>query len=234
MKTSTWLISILVCLVTFTGNAAAQCTRHFYNDSTVPFKVVMVYGVCNDLPVCTVNPGQSATLVYYGLVMGAITVSSSFYNGGFEVSACHIMHGGNTGYIAVNDPADGDVTTCGADGFDCPPTYCYGKFFNNSPVPFDVTLSTGSCDRKATCTVPPGGVGDLTYNGSVHHSVFTAHSSIFNASLGVSGCGVSSPNFARMRFNDPQQGDVMTCGGANFPCPAAPLRLKHSKRAVTR
>jgi hypothetical protein len=37
----------------------------------------------------------------------------------FGLSGCYIEHSGSTHEIAVNDPADGDVTTCGRD-WGCP------------------------------------------------------------------------------------------------------------------
>jgi hypothetical protein len=36
------------------------------------------------------------------------------------MSGCYIFHHGNPGVIAVNSPADGDVTTCGGWGWGCP------------------------------------------------------------------------------------------------------------------
>jgi hypothetical protein len=120
MKILLWLASLLLFATALTDAASAQCTRHFYNNSTVPFGVGMVEGLCNNSPACIINPGETGTLVYFGLISGAITVSSPFYNHGFGVSACHIIHSGSTGAIAVNDPAEGDVTTCGID-WQCPP-----------------------------------------------------------------------------------------------------------------
>jgi hypothetical protein len=226
MKTPAWLISIIACLVAFTGSAAAQCTRHFYNNSVTPFKVEMDQGLCNKSTTCIINPGETGTLFYYGLLQGGITVTSTFYHSAFTVSACHIFHG-DTGAIAVNDPAEGDVTTCGGSGWDCPAVPCNGNFYNNTNVPFEVSLTAGSCNADTACTVPPGGVGFLIYNGSVRHSSLKASSSTFSTSVPVLACGVMAPNSDRMQFNVPNGGDVTTCGGPGFPCPTS-AALKHT------
>jgi hypothetical protein len=122
MKTLTWLISLIAFAALLTENAAAQCTRHFYNNSNSPFAVGFVGGgTCNGSPVCEVRPHTTSTLVYLPLPGGAVAIVSSFYRGNFGVTGCYIIHSGGTGAIAVNDPADGDVTTCGNPGWECPP-----------------------------------------------------------------------------------------------------------------
>jgi hypothetical protein len=122
MKTLTWLISLFACVAIWSGSAAAQCTRHFYNNSNVPWTVGLASGgLCNGLPTCVVKPYTTSTLVYFPYPLSPIIIASPFYNNTFALSGCRINHSGNTGAIAVNEPADGDVTTCGRRGWRCPP-----------------------------------------------------------------------------------------------------------------
>jgi hypothetical protein len=114
-----WLVSFAV-VGSWSASAAAQCTRHFYNNSGVEWSMSMAsIGLCNGLPFCTIKPHTTSTLVYFPFPVGGIVISSPFYNVSFAVSGCRIHHSGSTGAIAVNDPADGDVTTCGR-GWRCP------------------------------------------------------------------------------------------------------------------
>jgi hypothetical protein len=122
MKTLTWLISVFACVALWSESAAAQCTRHFYNNSNVPWSVALGGGgLCNGLGGCIVKPYTTSTLVYFPFPVSPIVISSPFYSRAFGLTGCKIIHSGNTGAIAVNDPADGDVTTCGRGGWRCPP-----------------------------------------------------------------------------------------------------------------
>jgi hypothetical protein len=71
---------------------------------------------------CRIEPGQTADL-HYNDVGGHITVSSngSHYprNTFYFTAICHIEHNGNTGNIVVNDPAEGDIATCGKSDYPC-------------------------------------------------------------------------------------------------------------------
>jgi hypothetical protein len=121
MKTLTWLIALFAGVVLFTASAAAQCTRHFYNNSNVTWTVGLAGGgLCNGLPTCLVKPHTTSTLVYFPLPVSPIVIGSPFYGRAFGLTGCKIIHSGNTGAIAVNDPADGDVQTCGRRGWRCP------------------------------------------------------------------------------------------------------------------
>jgi len=122
MRILTWLISLFACVALWSPSAAAQCTRHFYNNSNVPWSVVLgSAGLCNGLPTCLVKPHTTSTLVYFPLPLSPIVIGSPFYGHAFGLTGCKIIHSGNTGAIAVNDPADGDVVTCGRRGWRCPP-----------------------------------------------------------------------------------------------------------------
>lgn len=229
MKISTWLISIVACLLAFTDGAAAQCpARHFYNHSPVPFSVSMVGGVCNSSLSCTINPHEEATLIYFAVPGGSIGISSVLGHGAFGLLGCLIIHSGSTGPIAVNDPADGDVTTCGSDGWSCPtPPPCTAAFYNHSDQPAQISVSRGSCNGAANCTVNPGRTGALVYNRSFNPSERTSLSVGFpygNAGFDVNtlDCKIANTYAPDFAINQPKSGDISTCGGADFPCPPPP------------
>ncbi len=129
MKRLSLLFSITFIGAICAGTASAQCTRHFYNNSYTSFVVnfhpgfppVTPQGLCDGIPGgCVIKPGRTATLVYFPLPFYTISIVSNFYDKTFAVSGCYIHHSGNTGLIVVNDPADGDITTCGNPGWPCP------------------------------------------------------------------------------------------------------------------
>jgi hypothetical protein len=120
MKVLTWLVSFVACIAILTGSAAAQCSRHFYNNSPVPFTFSSSGGgLCNGLVACVINPHTTSTLTYLPFPLGHMEVISRYGTHVFGLSGCYIEHSGSTHEIAVNDPADGDVTTCGRD-WGCP------------------------------------------------------------------------------------------------------------------
>ncbi len=122
MKALTWLVSLVASIAVLTGSAAAQCTRHFYNNSPVPFTFIAPNSAwCNGMPsLCTINPHTTSTLTYLPFPVGSVTIGSAYGTHVFGLTGCYIIHSGSTGEIAVNDPADGDVTTCGSNGWSCP------------------------------------------------------------------------------------------------------------------
>ena len=112
----------IACLPLFGQAAFAGCaTRHFYNKSDAPFTIEFSgsTGRCNvgAQPMsgkCVIGPGESAEL-HYSDLGGTIYLSSDRYYGraAFTVSmTCYIDHTGRTGNVAVNEPANGDVSTC--------------------------------------------------------------------------------------------------------------------------
>jgi hypothetical protein len=127
MKTSLWAIALGATGVLFASSAQAQCTRHVYNNSPYPFRVGLTGGLCNGSPICTVRPRSTATITYLMMPGGSFN-AFAIYNGppiggAFGMSGCYIFHRGSTGAIAVNSPADGDVTTCGGSSCPCPQPY---------------------------------------------------------------------------------------------------------------
>lgn len=128
------LVCVAGCFFALSDSSFACSTRHFYNNSNVNFYVGFISsGSTCSLPnspnvsYCTVPPGKVAELHYSDLgALGTISIRSDGnvypytnfdFNSGSGV-ACNIHHHGNTGNIAVNEPAGGDVTTCGK-GWHC-------------------------------------------------------------------------------------------------------------------
>jgi len=111
------------------GAADATCaTRHFYNHSGHPWTLGVSSGTCSmadgapKVHSCTIAPGQTANIHYTNSSKHeSITVESAFYpltrfsvsTAEMDPNACRIEHNGNTGNIVVNDPAGGDIQTCG-------------------------------------------------------------------------------------------------------------------------
>ena len=121
------------CFFLLSDSSYACSTRHFYNNSNVNFffgfffRAVRARCRIVQISYCTVPPGKVAELHYSDLgALGTISIRSDGnvypytnfdFNSGSGV-ACNIHHHGNTGNIAVNEPAGGDVTTCGK-GWHC-------------------------------------------------------------------------------------------------------------------
>lgn len=122
----------LTAALCFSSPALADCaTRHFYNNSSVPFTLTMDKdaGTCSvgtsaNVQQCVVPPRTTAEIHYTNSSVtdgfsgvqnvGTITIQSSIYSAtSFRVitGLCQIKHNGNTGNISVNDPVDGDITS---------------------------------------------------------------------------------------------------------------------------
>ena len=116
-----WCLSLLVCCCIWSESASAQtyCTRHFYNRSPYVWNVrVYTGGDCRGHERCAINPGETATLNYGAF--GKIEFESVIRGKeAFDHSFCYIFHSGSTGAIALNDPASGDVKTCGGKNWSC-------------------------------------------------------------------------------------------------------------------
>jgi hypothetical protein len=144
-------------------------TRHFYNNSPVPFTVSLdnagkcSIGSSGQQYACVVPPMEVADLhyasnygdVYSGLGMPTPTVTIQSNDEGriyspqrFGVYGCYIQHSGNTGNIVVNDPADGDVVTCGVGDYRCDCLAggtCAIDRSNWTPKPLDMTRTERGC-----------------------------------------------------------------------------------------
>ena len=126
--------SALLGAATIVSPAAAGCsTRHMYNHSDDTWTVRLQGGnaACSaagaaSATSCNVPPGQVAELHYPGPGKASIFLQSNHPGSSaatFTVDEqCVIAHSGNTGNVFLNDPASGDVQTCGhrtGGNFDC-------------------------------------------------------------------------------------------------------------------
>ncbi len=133
---SALLLLTMVALTMIAGPAEACGTRHFYNHSDWVVTVNLDSGkgsTCSgdfpnspNVPICEIPPGGHADLHYSG--WGGtiiITSDSGRISGQYSIDtfgACDLSHDGNTGNLVLNDPADGDVQTCGrrsGGNYDC-------------------------------------------------------------------------------------------------------------------
>jgi hypothetical protein len=89
MKALTWLVSLVASIAVLTGSAAAQCTRHFYNNSPVPFTFIAPNSAwCNGMPsLCTINPHTTSTLTYLPFPVGSVTIGSAYGSKSFLLRA---------------------------------------------------------------------------------------------------------------------------------------------------
>jgi hypothetical protein len=142
-KASVFVVACFLVLLGSGREAGAEvdcATRHFYNYSSVPFKISFLHtgkagsssiGSCSigeaNGTSCTIPPGQTADLHYANFPDRTNAILIESLDGGaiyprarFTVEGgCYISHRGNTGNIAVNDSADGDVKTCGSGSYSC-------------------------------------------------------------------------------------------------------------------
>ncbi|MDO9297643.1 hypothetical protein [Bradyrhizobium sp.] len=116
MRVLTGFIALLVATLLSATNASAQfyCSRHFYNNSNY------TWTVSNAVVQRKIPPRTTQSLNYLSIGSQTLRIRSPFYDQSFPVSFCYLNHSGGTGYIAVNDPANGDVQTCGNPGWPCP------------------------------------------------------------------------------------------------------------------
>ena len=118
MKSSTFTAALTACIALFSAEASAQspfyCERHFYNDSNVTW-TLDAPGAHREFP-----PHSAQSLHFIGPARESLRIRSPFYDQTFDEDWCYIHHSGSTGYVALNDPADADITTCGNPDFPCP------------------------------------------------------------------------------------------------------------------
>ena len=148
-------ILLLSSMLTTQASADCD-TRHFYNNSDVNWILTMGNGTgsCSIGPKtgrqCVIPARTSADIHYADTLAATVveTLSSStqkapngevlitsddggkiYAEGSFRVEkgvSCHLAHNGSTGNVVLNDPADGDIVTCGpfrkgqkGGGYDC-------------------------------------------------------------------------------------------------------------------
>jgi hypothetical protein len=112
------------CLTAIGSPASAACgTRHFYNHSDFDWTITMEGGAtcsigsANKTTKCTVGAGQTAEL-HYPDNPATVSLKSPVFDGSFRTDSgqhsCFIDHGNRpTGNSVLNDPAEGDIQTCG-------------------------------------------------------------------------------------------------------------------------
>jgi hypothetical protein len=95
-------------------------TRHFYNNSNTSYYLHFDKSTCSlpngpNVSDCTVPPGGVAEIHYANPIGGGDRFGMNSQGFDVNIVSCHIDHPnqGNTGNVALNEPANGDVTTCG-------------------------------------------------------------------------------------------------------------------------
>jgi hypothetical protein len=109
-----------------------KCSRHFYNESTDRWWGVGLWnsGFCHieggaeDTNICMIPPGKSAELSYSNngnVDAWVMIVSDRGFANKYRLkeAGCKLEPGGNTGDVVLNDPADGDIKTCGPTTYPC-------------------------------------------------------------------------------------------------------------------
>ncbi len=126
------LVAAALASLPLLGSAASACdTRHFYNKSPVTFDLSMggdaqcSIGSSGMQQICNIPPGQTAE-IHYGSTHPNIAIFSPtkyyifpMHDFSVDPASCKIDDRGKTGNIAVNVPNNGDVTTCGSNGWTC-------------------------------------------------------------------------------------------------------------------
>lgn len=141
LSMKTIAIALLALMAVMSSERAqAGCTRHFYNKSNTWWIVAMPLtgsckvnrGACVAPPderwicdtsqrtVCGVAPGETAQLNYNDQGDVIIMTRGTGFNQSFPANgSCYLSHNGSTGNVALNDPANGDIVTCGGPGYPC-------------------------------------------------------------------------------------------------------------------
>jgi len=229
-STSLFLVALLTCLPLAAATAQSCNPRHFYNQSDLTWTIEMQGGgactVGSSTPQaqCSVGPKETAILNYNG--SRALFMQSSVFFNSFPLEGCdYLWHHGDTGNVALNRPADGDVQTCGAPGYSCVPSLpsnCPTRHFqNNSNLNWTfLMLGDGSCTKGSIpagrqCTVAPGESIALNYANGAAGGAITLESGVYYQTFQVNGCYVmhQQGNTGNVSLNDPNDGDVQTCSG---------------------
>ncbi len=112
------IITVLLfsALFTISSSARADCTRHFYNQSSSQWVVTFGGENPNHLNI----PAGATIPITYGISgipwtdAAYLTVQGPAYSQSFAIEArldcVYLDHDGNTGRALLNDPANGDIT----------------------------------------------------------------------------------------------------------------------------
>lgn len=104
-----------------------DCVRHFYNNSNYYWGVALAFaGSCHvagepsdGAPICMVPPHTTVELTYSNMGGGPpakISIAGDSPGGSYRQTyalravGCYIEHGNDPDHVALNNPADGDVT----------------------------------------------------------------------------------------------------------------------------
>jgi len=131
---TTGLIPAAMFCLPLIASPALACngTRHFYNHTddkvtiTMFGKATCSIGSSGNIQKCDIPSGQTGELHWPELTEqpSSISMESRHFtlSYGVDASYCRLEHQGNTGNVVLNDPANGDVQTCGrvsGGGYDC-------------------------------------------------------------------------------------------------------------------
>lgn len=135
MRTTRTLVGAgaILLLVSSTAVSAADCVRHFYNNSHDPWMITLHNnsGTCSvpnavEQEQCVIPAGQTALLTYnlpgkhqnaYIWVGTGGDVTHSAYDHSYDLETdtdgkcIRIAHSGDTGRAVLNSNASGDITT---------------------------------------------------------------------------------------------------------------------------
>jgi hypothetical protein len=213
---------------------SACATRQFHNNSALTWTITLdAGGTCavdpaNPQSRCPVGPGQTAKIYYTG--GGSLLIDSATFFNKFPIGSCsYLFHHGATGNVVLNSPGEGDVQTCGAADYPCippQPSNCATRSFeNHSPLAWSIamtgggTCAIGASASQSECAVGPGEIVSLNYPHGASGGAITLQSGVFLQTFQVNGCYlVHEGNTGNVVLNDPNDGDVKTCGQPGYVC----------------
>jgi hypothetical protein len=115
---------------------------------------------------------------------------------------------------------------------------CYRHFYNNSMFAWSVQIrgARGSCnpDGSRICQIAPLSVATLYYDGTQGYpNWITMRSQLYaEKTYFVQQCRIEHDGSTGswIAVNSPADGDVVTCGGFLWPCPAIPFEPKRLRK----
>ena len=133
-----YLLLAAIAFFTAANSYADHCVRHIYNNSTAPwiFKFATQHGnvtfpgtSCQQNGPCAIPPQSTVEIDYSttgGQINGLVSItdytydtnSFSYDNSTINDGLCpYVQHSGDTGSVAVNDPANGDFNAWGPNSW---------------------------------------------------------------------------------------------------------------------